>query len=153
MLSDLQILLQMENVRDCTPFLTFSVPTHMMLVVLFIIMAAWPLDIGVTLWYRTGHCGTNHFIPVSDPGTLWTKGSGKVSYFITHTYAHTHMHTHSYMHICMYMCKHLYLYMNAHIFAHACVHRHTCIYSRRKRDIVKLANKNNPVSLELLVPF
>lgn len=43
--------------------------------------------------------------------------------------------------------------MNTHIFAHACVHMHACIYSRRKRDIVKLANKNNPVSLELLVPF
>ena len=50
-----------------------------------------------------------------------------------------------YMHISMYMCKHLYLYMNTHIFAHAYVHMHACISSRRKRDIVKLANKNNPV--------
>ena len=44
-----QTVLQMESFRDYTPFLTFSVPTHIMLVVPHIIMAAWPLDIGVTL--------------------------------------------------------------------------------------------------------
>ena len=44
-----QTLLQMESFQDYMPFLTFSVPTHIMLVVPLIIMAAWLLDIGVTL--------------------------------------------------------------------------------------------------------